>query len=89
MNQCKTKSSLGRSLLRHKRLLGKHTYLVYFNSDIMSSKAAALATLTNHGGKRKADGAAADGDDAATAKKKFKLKSHNRVSYVSIGACEM
>ena len=47
----------------------------------MSSKAAALATLTNHGGKRKADGAAADGDDAATAKKKFKLKSHNRVSY--------
>ena len=47
----------------------------------MSSKAAALATLTNHSGKRKADGAATDGDDAATAKK-FKLKSHNRVSYV-------
>ena len=44
----------------------------------MSSKAAALATLTNHGGKRKADDAAAD---AATAKKKIKLKSHNRVSY--------
>ena len=42
----------------------------------MASKAPALATLTNHGGKRKA--ATDDGED--TAVKKLKLKSHNRVS---------
>ena len=45
----------------------------------MASKAPALATLTNHGGKRKA--ATDDGED--TAVKKLKLKSHNRVSLIS------